>query len=241
MDAIIDSADAIMVARGDLGAEVPFEQLPVIQDELVTRCRKAGKPVIVATHMLESMVDNPIPTRAEVTDIAHAATTSTDVTMLSGETASGAHPLLALDAMDRVLRETEKHMRLTKKKRAADIRNERDARAEAAVGLSISSKASAMLVITKSGQTAREVARFRPSLPVLAFTESVTVQRELQLNFGVTPFVTKLKSDPEATVVVAVKMAVKAGFLKKGQKYVLVTDSKAHVQTVSTVQVRSIR
>src|SRR3989338_1970896 len=107
LEEIIAVSDAVMVARGDLGSEIPFEQMPVVQDPIVSLCRQAGKPVLVATHMLESMIENPMPTRAEVTDIAHAAVTSTDVTMLSGETASGLHPRESLDAMDRVLRETE--------------------------------------------------------------------------------------------------------------------------------------
>jgi pyruvate kinase len=241
MDEIIEASDGIMVARGDLGAEMPFEKVPVLQNELVSRCRKAGKPVIVATHMLESMIKNPIPTRAEVTDIAHATNTLTDSTMLSGETAGGAHPLLAIDAMNRVITETEKHMRATSKMHDVEIRDERDARAEAAVRLAISSEASAIVVITKSGKTAQDVSRFRPSLPIIAFTENAAVQRELQLHFGVRPFVTKLKDDPEATVAHATTLAIKAGLLKKGQSFVLLTDSRAHDERVSTVQVREVR
>lgn len=237
---IIAVADAVMVARGDLGAEIPFEQLPVAQDVMVAESRKAGKPVIVATHMLESMIENPIPTRAEVTDIAHAAMTATDITMLSGETASGAHPLLALDAMDRVLRETEAHLAKSHRMLSAEIRTEGDAQAEAAVRQAISSGAAAIAVVTRTGQTAREIARFRPHLPVIAITPDARVQRSLALSFGVFPIVTRFTADPEATVRNGIAAARKAGLLKKRDTVVLVTDAKAHEGNVSTIQVRTV-
>ena len=237
---IIDVSDAVMVARGDLGAEIPFEQLPVVQDQIVSLCRSAGKPVIVATHMLESMVENPIPTRAEVTDIAHAAMTSTDLTMLSGETASGSHPLLALSAMDRVLRETEAHLGLSRRMLSAEIRTERDAQAESAVNLALSADAAVILVMSRTGQFARELARFRPHVPVAAFTPDAGVQRALQLSFGVTPLVIPFSSDPERTVEAALVKAKKAGLLRRGEKFVLVSDMKAHSETVSTIQVRPV-
>ncbi len=237
---IIAVSDAMMVARGDLGAEIPFEQLPVVQDVMVVDSRKAGKPVIVATHMLESMIENPIPTRAEVTDIAHAAMTSTDITMLSGETASGAHPLLALDAMDRVLRQTENHLSQSRRMLHAEIRSERDAQAEAAVTQAISAGATAIVVMTRTGQTAREIARFRPHLPVIALTPDRRVQRALQLSFGVFPLVTPFKKDPEATILESIALGRKAGFFKKGDRIALVSDARAHDEYVSTIQVRTV-
>ncbi len=240
LDAIIGVSDGMMVARGDLGAEIPFEQVPVVQDVMVERSRAAGKPVIVATHMLESMIENPMPTRAEVTDIAHAATTATDMTMLSGETASGAHPLLALDAMDRVLRETERHLSQSHKMLRAEIRNDRDAQAEAAVSLALSSNVSAIVVMTRTGQTALDIARFRPYLPVIALTPEEKAQRRLQIVFGVFPLLTKFSADPERTVEHSMGTVKKAGLLKKGDKFVLVTDAKAHEKSYSTVQVRTV-
>lgn len=240
LDEIIAASDAVMVARGDLGAEIPFEKLPVVQNEIVAACRAAGKPVIVATHMLESMIENPIPTRAEVTDIAHAATTYTDMTMLSGETASGAHPLLALDAMVRVLTETQAHLAKSQRMLNEDVRSLRDAQAKSAVTLALSSNAEAIIVITKTGQFAREISRYRPNVPVIAFTPDALVQHALQLSYGVIPLLLKFSSDPEKTVLQGITIAKKAGLLKKGQTFVLVSDAKAHELNVSSIQERTV-
>lgn len=240
LQSIIDVSDVVMVARGDLGAEIPFEQMPVVQDDIVSRSRASGKPVIVSTHMLESMIENPMPTRAEIMDIAHAATISTDVTMLCGETANGAYPLKALDAMVRVLRATETHLAQEHRMLDAVIRNDRDAQAKAAVTQAIASGAAAMVVMTRTGETAREVARFRPHLPVIAFTPDATVQRSLQLSFGVFPVVIPFRKDPEATVVEGIRRARKAGLLKPKDTFVLVTDAKAHDASVSTIQERTV-
>ncbi len=237
---IIDVSDVVMVARGDLGAEIPFEQMPVVQDRIVSLARESGKPVIVATHMLESMIENPMPTRAEVTDIAHAATISTDVTMLCGETANGAYPLKALDAMVRVLRETETHLGESRRMLDAGIRTERDAQAKAAVTQAIASGAAAIAVMTRTGQTAREIARFRPHLPVIAFTPDAAVLRLLQLSFGVFPLLTAFRSDPEATVINGIALARRAGLLRKGERIALVSDAKAHDEYVRTIQVRAV-
>ncbi len=241
LEEIVAASDGIMVARGDLGSELPFEKIPVIQDRLVAMCREAGKPVIVATHMLESMIDSPMPTRAEVTDIAHAAMTGTDSTMLSGETAGGKFPLLCIDAMRRVLKETERHLHSTQKMQQPSIRNPRDARAEAAVKLAISSDADIILVMTKSGQTAIEVSRFRPSIPVIAFTPNESVQRVLQLSYNTLPVHIPFDNvDPEKTVQRAVAVAREMGLLKAGHQCVIVSDARAHNHNVGTVQIRSV-
>lgn len=237
---IIRVSDAIMVARGDLGAEVDFERIPVIQDELVSLSREAGKPVIVATHMLESMIENPMPTRAEVTDIAHAATIGTDVTMLSGETASGKFPFAALEAMVRVLRATEEHMARLRRMEEASVRTEREARAEAAVTLAISTGASALIVMTRGGQTARDLCRFRPHLPIIAFTPSAEVQRTLQLSYGVIPLRVDFDDDPEQTVDEAMAIAKTMGLLKSGDRCVLVSDARTRDSAVCTIQIRMI-
>ncbi len=241
MAGIVDASDGIMVARGDLGSEVPFERIPVIQQELVSLCRYSGKPVIVATHMLESMIDNPTPTRAEVTDIAHAASSGTDTTMLSGETANGKYPFNSLEAMVRVLSATEAHLATQRAMEPALVRNENEARAEAAVTLATSTDCAAIVVITKSGQTARDISRFRPALPIIAFTPEESSQRGMQILYGVTPLVIGFSStDPERTVAAAFEAGKKRGLLAKGMKCVLVSDSKAHDAVVRTVQIRAI-
>ncbi len=241
MDEIIAASDGIMVARGDLGSEVPFESVPVIQSQLVARTRAAGKPVIVATHMLESMIDNPMPTRAEVTDIAHAATTGTDCTMLSGETANGQHPLLALEAMERVLATTEEHLMYELPRRYEQVQTEREARAEAAVTLAVTMQAAAIVVMTRTGQVARDIARYRPMLPMFAFTPTPEVQRSLQLTFGAQAFAIAFnEKDPELAVEAAYEVIRKRKLLPKGSRLVVVSDTRAHDHIVSSIQMRTI-
>lgn len=237
---IIAASDGIMVARGDLGVEVPFESLPAIQDDIVEESRRAGKPVIVATHMLESMIDQPMPTRAEVTDIAHAATTRTDATMLSGETASGEYPLESLLAMDRVLLATEEHIQPQRPSEDGPATNEREARAHAAVTLAVTTSARALFVMTKSGQTARDVSRFRPAVPIVAFTDNEKAQRALQLSYGTIPVLIPFNTDPEVTVAAAMEEGKRLGILAKGEHVVLVSDTRAGDTSVNTIQMRQI-
>jgi pyruvate kinase len=221
---IIRVSDGIMVARGDLGAEVPFESLPAIQDEIVVRCSDAGKPVIVATHMLESMKNHPIPTRAEMTDVAHAATEKADSTMLSGETATGRHPPVALEAMDRILRATEQH--ITRFAGPSDIRmsdDEYDARSQAAVNLARTTDAAAILVFTRSGRTAQQVSKFRPNVPIIACTNAQDVQQKMTLLFGVYPLLIRF-GDPEATITNGMNALLQSGLIQSGSKLILVSD-----------------
>lgn len=237
---IIHASDAIMVARGDLGAELPFETIPVIQDQIVILCREAGTPVIIATHMLESMTHQATPTRAEVTDIAHAATTGADATMLSGETAAGKNPMLALEAMDKVLRATEEHLSRFGTDQPAGVRSEREARAEAAKTLSDSTNAKAILAFTRTGQTARDLAKFRPRIPVVTFTNEAAVARSLQVCYGIQPLQMSLDADPEQTVLNAIDICKKSGLLVSGDRVVIVSDAKAHEKLINTVQMRVI-
>ncbi|MDD5469782.1 MAG: pyruvate kinase [Candidatus Peribacteraceae bacterium] len=222
---IIRASDGIMIARGDLGAEVPFETLPSIQDEIIVRCSDAGKPVIVATHMLESMKDHPIPTRAEMTDVAHAAMELADCTMLSGETATGKHPALALEAMDRLLRNAEEHIsRFSETARDIRIKDDKyDARSDSAVSLAKSTGASAILVFTRSGKTAQQISKFRPVVPIIACTNDPAVQRHMTLLYGVYPLLIPF-ADAETTIGHGMKAALENGFAQKGDKLILVSD-----------------
>lgn len=235
---IIAVSDGIMVARGDLGAEVPFEHLPVIQNEIITRCKDAGKPVIVATHMLESMTEHPIPTRAEVTDVAHAAMQQADATMLSGETASGKHPPVAVDAMDKILRATETQLSKFPIQPIA-VHNEDEAYAESAVSMSQGSKAQAIFVFTKSGETVRRVSMCRPHIPIIAFTPHESVRNSMLLRFGVTPLQLPF-GEPEETVQAALTLAQQKGLVEAGESVVLVSDIRSKDSVVSSVQLRTL-
>ncbi|MCK5018738.1 MAG: hypothetical protein KAS32_16875, partial [Candidatus Peribacteraceae bacterium] len=228
----------IMVARGDLGAEVPYEYLPSIQDEIVTKCRDAGKPVIVATHMLESMIEHPIPTRAEVTDVAHAAMERTDATMLSGETANGKHPTVAIDSMDRILRAAETQLSRYPLEDVG-IRNESEARAESAVSLSKSSNATAIMVVTRSGQMARLVSKFRPKVPIIPIVPNESIQRKMQLLYGAFPLLISF-GEIEDTAHIAISKAKKEGLVSSGDTVVLVSDTRTKGEAVTSIQIRNI-
>lgn len=241
IDAIIAASDGIMVARGDLGMEIPFERLPAVQDMIVAKCRQAGKPVIVATHMLESMIEHPMPTRAEVTDIAHAAVSRADATMLSGETAAGKYPVASVRAMSRVLEETETHLL-----RSSDISyfscpyGERQALAEAATRMALTLRAPAILVLTLSGQTAQAVSSLRPGIPIIALTEDAGTQRLLKLPHAVFPLTIDFDADPEVTVGRSLAAVRERGLVADGVRVVVVTDAKTKTGSVRTVQVRSV-
>lgn len=249
IDDIIQYSDGIMVARGDLGSEVPFEDVPRIQDEIVMKCRVAGKPVIVATHMLESMIVNPTATRAEVTDIAYAAKSQADSTMLSGETAGGQYPLKAVSAMDKVLKANEMiepcydmmadcgcdcgHSHV-------DIDMPRREQALASCVLATKLGADAIIVISKHGQTARAVSNCRPLVPIHAFTDNEGCQRRMMLLWGVIPHCIKFSDNPEQTIAAALDLIKKKGLLKKGQHAVAVSDMKSAGERVMTIQIRTI-
>jgi pyruvate kinase len=242
IDAIIAASDSIMVARGDLGSEMPFQRIPAVQDDIVLRCRRAKKPVLVATHMLESMIKNPLPTRAEVTDVAHAAVTRADATMLSGETANGKFPFRALQVMAEVLVETEKGLGYAPYLVGAEPPSDDvyRARAAAAVTMAESLGASAIVVLTRGGSTAQAISTYRPSIPIIACTPDPAVQRRLQLSFGVYPLLIPFSSDPEATVKAAFDQAKASRLLRKKDRVVLVSDIKVHKDVIGTVQARSL-
>jgi len=247
LDDIIAASDGIMIARGDLGAEVPYEDVPGIEEMIVRRCHEEGKPVIVATHMLESMILSPIPTRAEVTDIAFAAFLLADSTMLSGETASGRHPRKAVEVMDRVLRKNEL-LALSSHTLVPDAPSvpqghpdqPRREQAHAAAVLAHQISADAILVISKSGQTARAVSASRPTVPLHVITESPAVSRQMLLLWGVTPYIHPLSQDPEKTVADAIAMLVKRGVLQRGRRVVVVSDIRTTEKRAMTIQIRTV-
>ena len=191
IESIVRASDAVMVARGDLGVELPFEEVPIAQKRIIQICNKLGRPVITATQMLESMINNPRPTRAEASDVANAILDGTDAVMLSAETAAGQYPRLAVEAMSRIIMEIEKHPRVV---RADERRSGSDnavstehAIAAAATSAVRSLAAPALIVFTKSGFSARIVASHRPNVPILVLTDQERTYRQLALVWGVVP------------------------------------------------------
>ena len=187
IDDIIRASDAIMVARGDLGVELPSNLVPSVQKNLIRKCRQVGKPVVVATQMLESMITNPTPTRAEASDVATAVFDGADTVMLSAETAAGAYPVEAVSIMARILETTEAHIKDHPQDGPSQLQVEPSvyhAVAQAAVKLAADIQAKALVVFTASGNTAVRVARERPSLPLIVMTPEISVQRRLSFLWG---------------------------------------------------------
>ncbi len=186
---ICSECSGIMIGRGDMGVEIPFEELPYIQKQLITKCSLMGKRVITATEMLESMITNPRPTRAETSDVANAVYDGTSAVMLSGETAAGRYPVLAVETMSRIALRAEQGIDYAGgfKTRAFNIKNTVDAVSHATCGMAVDIGASAIAVCTLSGMTARMVSRFRPPVDILGLTTDERTSRRLALSWGVTP------------------------------------------------------
>ena len=239
-DAILDAADGIMVARGDLGVEVAFEELPVLQRDMIRRCAIEGKPIIVATHLLESMIENPLPTRAEVTDVANAAYEQADAIMLSGETAAGKYPIRCVEVLDTIARRIEMGPGLDFYKERPAPETQRAHIAQGACRLADSLDAKAIVVMTRRGQFGQLVASYRPrSAIIYAFTNMSTTRRKLWLNRSVVPFRMNLSSDPEKTIVNALAKLRDRQLVGPGEPVVVVSDvATATGDLVTSIQVR---
>jgi pyruvate kinase len=235
---ILEVADGIMVARGDLGVEVPIEELPRIQRHIVHRCTVAGKPVIVATHLLESMIDSPTPTRAEVTDVANAVYEQADAIMLSGETATGKYPERCVQMLDRIARRVEKepgHDFLTER----EPHGIREELARSACRLADSLNAPAIVVMTRRGMLGQMVASYRPDKAIIyAFTNMSTTRRKLWLLRSVVPFKMDFSNDPEKTIRSAFERLRQRNRVLPGDPIVVVTDVAAGGENVSSIQIR---
>ncbi|MDH3324575.1 MAG: pyruvate kinase [Candidatus Peregrinibacteria bacterium] len=236
---ITEVADGIMIARGDLGAEIPFAKVPQVQEELIHVCADYKKPVIVATHMLESMIENPIPTRAEVTDIFEAVMQRTDCTMLSGETAAGNFPTKSVEAMQEVIVEAEKNIIKTWTFRDLQVEDDRCEFAKMAARMADElPDIEAILVITRSGLMANMVSNFRPRVPIFAFTNEPAARRKMQILWGVEPFRIDFSSVPQKTITRARKKFVDQHPEYKGKKYILISDFLVEEEFVPTLQIR---
>ncbi|ELY72693.1 pyruvate kinase [Natrinema pallidum] len=244
LDEIIDAAYGVMVARGDLGVECPMEDVPMIQKRIIRKCREAGRPVITATEMLDSMVHARRPTRAEASDVANAVLDGTDGVMLSAETAVGDHPIEVVDAMDSIVREVEgsnEYAELLEQRVPASGDARTDALARSARFLARDIDADAVVAATESGYTALKTAKYRPGVPVVASTPSQTVRRQLALTWGVTPLYAPV-SDQGADAVVekAVQAALDAGVAQSGDTVVVLCGMMTDLEGANTTNMLKV-
>ncbi len=242
IDGIIAASDAIMVARGDLGIETSPEAVPMVQKLLITKCLSAAKPVITATQMLDSMIRNPRPTRAEASDVANAVLDGSDAIMLSGETASGAYPVLAVQTMAKIAEEAERYLeRVRKSYERPTMLSATSAICHAAMQTAEELNATAIIAPTISGATAKLVAAYRPATPIIGVTPSPMVQRQLCLHWGIYPLLTRRLNTTDEVVVDAIKQAQGKGLVQEGDTVVLTAGTVGNVQnTTSLMMVRTI-
>ncbi len=244
IEEICAECDGIMVARGDMGVEIPFEELPAIQKHIITTCRLLGKRAITATEMLESMIHNPRPTRAEISDVANAVYDGTSAIMLSGETAAGQYPVLSVETMARIAECTENKIHYSTRFLSAKfkIRNTLDAISHATCGMAIDIDAKAIAVCSLSGMTARMVSRFRPPTDIIGLTTNEKTWRKLALSWGVIPVMCENFNSTEVLFYTALNITKSMLGLKKDDKIVItggVTNGKSgntnliKVETVS--------
>jgi pyruvate kinase len=237
---IIEASDGLMVARGDLGIEVPYEELPIIQRKIVKKCVAFRKPVIVATHMLESMIENPVPTRAEITDVANAVFEEADGIMLSGETTIGKYPVKCAEVLARVAKRIERSGTI----RFHDdilLSEDRNKVAKSAVHLADQVHADGLMVFTRTGRSARICAALRPRWArIYAFTPNEQLARKLTLNYGVQPSVIDFHEVPEENIREGEQQLLERGILPRGACMIVLSDIKVDGKFFYTVQLRRL-
>jgi pyruvate kinase len=228
LDSILAAADGVMVARGDLGVEVPLHHVPVLQKRIIRSANAAGKPVITATQMLESMIKSPRPTRAEVSDVANAIFDGTSAVMLSGETAMGAFPVESVRVMAATAEYAEAHLpyeRLLREAVAADATSPTEAISQGVAEIAADLGAVAILCSTTSGETARQFARIRSALPIIAATHNLSTYRQLALLWGVCPLLVAETSSGEKRIAAMVQAAQAVGWIGSGQTIAIATGA----------------
>lgn len=239
IEEICQECSGIMIGRGDMGVEIPFEELPAIQKHLITKCRLLGKRVITATEMLESMIHNPRPTRAEISDVANAVYDGTSAIMLSGETAAGKYPVLTVQTMARIAEKTEESINYRKRFVSAEfkIKNTVDAISHATCGMAIDIGASAITACSLSGMTARMVSRFRPPVDILGLTTSEKTWRKLALSWGVTPALCEVYDSADVLFYTAKHVTTETFRLKNGDK-IVITGGMVNGRTGNTNMIK---
>ena len=218
---IMEVSDGVMVARGDLGVEIPYVELPNIQKHIITQCRIHGKRVITATEMLESMIHNPRPTRAEISDVANAVYDGTSAVMLSGETAAGDFPVKSVVAMAKILEHAETHIEYIQTIDNFEIKTTSEALSHSAATLAKDLNASAIVVCTRTGGTARKVSRFRPNINIIGITTDIHAYRQLALSWGVLPAMAEEYTSIDILFYFAKQIAKQSGLVKKGDTIVI--------------------
>jgi len=237
---IVQVADAVMVARGDLGVEVDYHTLPLVQTRIVDLCLTHGKPVIIATHLLESMILAPMPTRAEISDISTAVRERADAVMLSGETTTGRYPLECVEVMKNIVKTIEP----TEARRMNEVIALEEPKAKmlrSAAVLAQELKESGIVVFTRSGFLAYKLAALRTvGVPIYAFTDDEALFRQLLLPWGVEPFLISFSNDPETTILDALAYLKRREWCKKGTWLVVITNALAHDKVIDTLQLREV-
>ncbi len=224
IDEIIHVSDGIMVARGDLGVEVPTEEIPLIQKELIRKCNVAGKPVITATQMLDSMIRNPRPTRAEVTDVANAIIDGSSAVMLSGETAAGKYPLEAVRTMYNIAINIENSLDYKEMLKSKSVGNEistTNAISKATVNTAADLGAKAIITATSSGYTSKAISKFRPKAPIIAATTKESVMRKMALEWGVYPVLAPESNSTDEVIELSISATMEAGYVEEGDLVVI--------------------
>jgi pyruvate kinase len=243
-DEILKVADGIMVARGDLGVEIPIQEVPTVQKSLIEKCYKVGKPSITATQMLDSMIRNPRPTRAEVSDVANAILDGTSAIMLSGETAAGKYPVESLTMMDCFACQTEKTIDYWGNFIRTDyqmIPSVANAISHATCTTAMDLKARAIVAVTHSGRTARLISRFRPECPIIATTISPESQRQLSLSWGVCPLLVQEVFSTDEMFELGMNKALESGFVSNGDVVVITGGTPIGMSgTTNTLKVQTI-
>lgn len=244
IEEICEACDGIMIARGDMGVEIPFKMLPSIQKKLITKCRLLGKRVITATEMLESMISNSRPTRAEISDVANAVYDGTSAIMLSGETAAGKYPIESVKTMAEIAETTENNIHYKKRFHNAEfkIRNSADAISHATCGMAIDLDAKVIVACSISGLTARMVSRFRPPVPILGLTTDKRTWRRLALSWGVIPAICERFTSTDVLFYTAKKIAEKGFNLEKGDKIIITGgDTSGTSGNTSLIKIEDIQ
>ena len=243
IEEICEECEGIMIGRGDLGVEVPFAELPAIQKRLITKCRMLGKRVITATEMLESMINNPRPTRAEISDVANAVFDGSSAIMLSGETAAGKNPVLTVRTMSRIAEEAESSIDYKKQFYTTNfrIRNEMDAISHTVCGMSMDLEAKAIVVCSISGMTARMVSRFRTPVDIIGLSVNEKTFHQLALSWGVVPVMCEIYPSLEVLFYTAKRFAKQALGLTEGDKVIMTGGSRmSESGTTNTIRFETV-